>query len=62
MIRNTVSRQVELVGQLTVAQRRSRNPEARRQAEEVVNRCIEAMRQLSDALFLTEARTILGED
>lgn len=62
LIRNTVSRQVELIGQLTVAQRRSRNPEARRQAEDVVNRAIEAMRQISDALFLTETRTILVED
>ena len=62
MIRSTVSRQVELIGQLTVAQRRSRNPEARRHAEDIVNRGIDAMRQINDALFVTEARTILGED
>lgn len=62
MIRNTVSRQVELIGQLTVAQRRSRNPEARRRAGEIVNQGIDAMRQISDALFVTEARAILGED
>lgn len=62
MIRSTVIRQAELIGQLTAAQRRSRNPKARRQVEEIVNRGIGAMREISDALFLTEARTILRDD
>lgn len=62
MIRNTVDRQVELIGRVTVAQRRNRNPEARREAIETVTRGVDAMRQMSDLLFLTEARTILDED
>lgn len=62
VIRNTVNREVEYIGRLTVAQRRNRNPDARRQAAEVVGRGVEAMRQLNDVLLLSEARKILGED
>lgn len=62
LIRSTVSRQVDLIDRLTVAHRRNRNPEARRQAAEVVGRAVEAMRKISDSLYLVEAGTLLSED
>lgn len=61
-IRNMVGRQVDLIDQLTIAHRRNRSPEARRQAREVIDIAVEAMRMISDALYLMEAETILGED
>ena len=61
-IRSAVARQVELLRGLTVALRRNRSPDARRQATETVKRGAEAMRRLTDMLFLAEVRTILDED
>ena len=61
MIRNAVVRHVELIGGLTVAMRRNRSPDARRQAAEATTRGVEAMRRLNDLLFLAEVRTILDE-
>ena len=61
-IRHAVLRQAELLGGLTIAMRRNRSPVARRQAAATVNRGAEAMRRLSDLLFLAAVRTILNED
>ena len=62
MIRNAVVRHVELIGGLTVAMRRNRSPDARRQAAEATRRGAEAMRRLNDLLFLAEVREIIDED
>lgn len=62
MIRHAVARHVELLGGLTLARRRNRSPDARRQSAENLTRGAEAMRRLSDLLFLAEVRTILDED
>ena len=61
MIHNAVVRHVELIGGLTVAMRRNRSPDARRQAAEATMRGAEAMRRLNDLLFLAEVRAIIDE-
>ena len=61
MIHNAVVRHVELIAGLTVAMRRNRSPEARRQATKATMRGAEAMRRLTDLLFLAEVRTIIDE-
>ena len=62
MIHSAVVRHVELIRGLTVALRRNRSPDARRQAAEATKRGAEAMRRLHDLLFLTEVKAIIGED
>ncbi len=62
IIRNAVLRHVQLLEGLTLAMRRNRSPEARRQAVENLTTGAEAMRRLIDLLFLAEVRAILDED
>ncbi len=62
MIRTMVDRQLDLIDRLTIAHRRNRSPDARRQAREVVDRAVEAMRLINNALFLVEAKAILNKD
>ena len=62
IIHHAVLRHVQLLEGLTLAMRRNRSPEARRQATENLRTGTEAMRQLIDLLFLAEVRTILDED